>query len=340
MAHSDNNYTAQKASGPDIGSPWVWHPPLPMKGIPVLVFPPRPLEALRWLFSRGFFWSVLIPYGFSAVLTWYYLQPALERSATLQTDWILLMIARNLVLICFVAGGLHLYLYTFARQGATHKFDRQGLARNARQFLLGDQVSDNIFWTCTSGVLLWTAYEVFFMWGYANDLLPALEWRDDPLWFVLLFIAIPFWSSLHFYFVHRWLHWKPLYRLAHALHHKNIRTGPWSGLSMHPLEHLLFYSSVLIHLVIDSHPIHILFHMHWLTLGTAVGHSGFHDLLVKGRSVFPLADFRHQLHHRYFDCNYGTDLVPCDRWFGTYHDGTAEATARMMRRKCPASVSR
>ena len=37
----------------------------------------------------------------------------------------------------------------------------------------------------------------------------------------------------------------------------------------------------------------------------------------------------HQLHHRYFDCNYGTMVVPCDAWAGSKHDGTPQATGRV-----------
>jgi sterol desaturase/sphingolipid hydroxylase (fatty acid hydroxylase superfamily) len=39
------------------------------------------------------------------------------------------------------------------------------------------------------------------------------------------------------------------------------------------------------------------------------------------------------LHHRYFECNYGTSVVPWDRWFGSFHDGTAEATQRLNQRR-------
>ena len=42
-----------------------------------------------------------------------------------------------------------------------------------------------------------------------------------------------------------------------------------------------------------------------------------------------LGNFHHQLHHRYFNCNYGNEFVPCDRWFGSEHDGTPEATQKM-----------
>jgi sterol desaturase/sphingolipid hydroxylase (fatty acid hydroxylase superfamily) len=32
----------------------------------------------------------------------------------------------------------------------------------------------------------------------------------------------------------------------------------------------------------------------------------------------------HWLHHHYFECNYGSDLVPCDHLFGTYRKDATE----------------
>jgi sterol desaturase/sphingolipid hydroxylase (fatty acid hydroxylase superfamily) len=302
---------------------------LPLAGVPVFVSPPNPVKALKYFVSIGFLWSVQIPYAALAVITWLYLQPALARCVAFKADWILQMLARNLGLMLLVAGGLHLFFYTFKKQGSRHKYDARDLGRNNRRFFGRNQVWDNIFWSCASGVTLWTAYEVFYMWAYANDLLPYLGWNANPVWFVLLFGAIPFWNSVHFYVVHRLLHWKPLYQAAHALHHRNVNVGPWSGLSMHPIEHILYLSSVLIHVVVPSHPIHIFFHMMFLTLAAATTHTGFADLLFKGKSVLKLGAFHHQLHHRYFNCNYGNEYVPCDKWFGSDHDGTPEATVRM-----------
>ena len=76
-------------------SGWVWHPPLPLKAAPVFVWPPRPLAALRYLLSRAFLGSVMIPFAALATITWLWLQPPLERCAVLGLDWILLMYARN-----------------------------------------------------------------------------------------------------------------------------------------------------------------------------------------------------------------------------------------------------
>jgi len=32
--------------------------------------------------------------------------------------------------------------------------------------------------------------------------------------------------------------------------------------------------------------------------------------------------FHHQLHHKFFECNYGNAEMPWDRWFGTFNDGS------------------
>jgi lathosterol oxidase len=42
----------------------------------------------------------------------------------------------------------------------------------------------------------------------------------------------------NFYLIHRLLHWPSLYKMAHSLHHRNANVGPWSVLSMHPIEYI------------------------------------------------------------------------------------------------------
>ena len=45
----------------------------------------------------------------------------------------------------------------------------------------------------------------------------------------------------------------------------------------------------------------------------------------------PVGSFFHHLHHRYFNCNYGSPEIPFDKWFKTYNDGTEEATNKFLR---------
>ena len=83
------------------------------------------------------------------------------------------------------------------------------------------------------------------LWGYANKLFPYVDPRQQPVYFVAILCLIPLWRVFHFYWIHRLLHVKPLYKAAHYLHHKNINIGPWSGLSMHPIEHLLYFTGAV-----------------------------------------------------------------------------------------------
>ena len=39
--------------------------------------------------------------------------------------------------------------------------------------------------------------------------------------------------------------------------------------------------------------------------------------------------YAHYLHHKYFEVNYADGMVPLDKWFGSFHDGTPEAHEAM-----------
>jgi len=50
----------------------------------------------------------------------------------------------------------------------------------------------------------------------------------------------------------------------------------------------------------------------------------------RGLEVTTIATFFHQLHHRFFTCNYGNVELPMDRWFGSFNDGSTAATKRLL----------
>ncbi|MEM7300902.1 MAG: sterol desaturase family protein [Pseudomonadota bacterium] len=312
---------------------WHYKPPVPIAVSPFFSWPPDVGHMLRWVQAR---WlaiaenSILV---MVSVCCWLWFQPSLEEAKVLAFDWVLEIYVRNLVLIFVVAGGLHLYFHTWKKQRQNLKYDSRDMATEANAFTFRSQVADNMFWSIASGVTFWTGYEVLMFWAMANGYAPVLTWVQNPVWFIALFLLTPVWISLHFYWIHRWLHWPPLYRLAHALHHRNTNVGPWSGFSMHPIEHLLFLSSVLIHWIVAAHPMHILFHMQHQALTAATSHTGFEGLLVNDKNRLALGTFHHQMHHRYFECNYGNLEMPWDKWFGSFHDGTEVSHQRMKERR-------
>ena len=312
---------------------WHYRPEGPIRVSPLFAWPPDPLAFARWVAVRWFTLAENAILVALALICWTWFQPPLEEVRVFAWDWVGAMFLRNLILMTVVAGGLHLYFYRWRGQGDRLHYDARPLKAQSRAFTLGSQVRDNMLWTLASGVPVWTAYEALMLWAMANGYAPMLTWEQNPVWFAALIFLTPMWISFHFYWIHRWLHWPPLYRLAHALHHRNTNVGPWSGLSMHPLEHILFFSSVLLHWLVAAHPIHILFHMQHQALTAATSHTGFEGLLVKDKNRLALGTFHHQMHHRYFECNYGNLEVPWDKWFGSFHDGTEDAHQRMRERR-------
>lgn len=312
---------------------WHYMPDVPVQTSPLFSWPPKPIRAAKWIVGSWFTIGENLILVALACLIWFYTSPSLETTQNLEAGWIGFILIRNLILMTIVAGGLHWFFHSGKKQDNHLKFDGRDVPMKGKSFTFNNQLHDNIFWTLASGVTTWTVYEVGMLWAIANGYVPTLLWSDNPIWFAVIIFLTPLWISFHFYWIHRFLHWPPMYKIAHALHHRNTNVGPWSGLSMHPIETILFFSSVLIHLVIAAHPIHIFFHLMHQALTAATSHTGFESLVIKDKSRLDLGRFHHQMHHRYFECNYGNLEVPWDKAFGSFHDGTNESHEAFKQRR-------
>ena len=316
IMHNQEGDKIEKSEGSDKN--WHFHPNLPLSNSPVFHFPPRMGPVLNWFRNAWLNLSGTTILVILAVFSASWLQPELDK---ISLEAVSIMTIRNFTLIFVIAGSLHLWFWKIQVQGEKFKYDARSMATNNKRFTLANQVYDNMFWTLVWGVPIWTFYEIVYFHAFAIGMTPVLTFREHPFLFIAMFWVILLWKGLHFYWVHRFLHHPAIYKTVHSVHHRNIITGPWSGISMHPLELLPYFSGLLIHLVIPSHPVHFLFHAYALALNPAFPHSGFDALFIKNKRSLKTGEFFHQLHHRYFNCNYGTPEMPWDKWFKTYHDG-------------------
>lgn len=331
MAHAENipNETVKAGKNKE----WNYHPQLPIALAPFFDLPLQPKASLQWLAATWLKVTPPINHLLFAIVIYLFFLPSLASMQAISWVWVVQLFAINIVTISLLATLLHSYLYVFSKQKMTLKFDVKPMEKSAR-FTFDNQTWDNIFWTLAASVTMWTIWSVLYFYSAANGWIPVItSFGESPVWFVFFFIVIRFWQSFHFYWIHRFIHIPWLFKRVHHLHHRNVNVGPWSGLSMHPLEHLLYYSSIVIHFVLPSHPIHVIFHLFALNLGAVFSHSGFDKLLVKDKPVVKAGSFHHQLHHRYFECNYGSEEIPLDRWFQSFHDGTPRATKLIRARK-------
>lgn len=297
---------------------------------PLFSRPTRPVAIARW-FVSGYLLSWQLLYFGVAAAVWFVATPDVDTLRELRPGWIGLVLLRNVAIVAAWFGLWHLRLYVRRAQGARTKYNVK-FPGDSRRFTFGNQTKDNVFWSLASGVPIVTTFEVIGLWLFASGRIPWLRWAEHPVWFVLLMLLIPIWRELHFYAVHRLIHVPALYRRVHSLHHRNVNPAPWSGLSMHPLEHVAYFSAMAIHWIVPSHPLHMLFDQFHLLMAPAPGHAGFERVELGDRSL-DTHGYAHYLHHKYFEVNYSDGAVPLDRWFGSFHDGSPEAMERLRSRR-------
>jgi sterol desaturase/sphingolipid hydroxylase (fatty acid hydroxylase superfamily) len=312
---------------------WNYTPALPLELAPYWQWPMKPLASARYLLQS---WNPIAQRCLIlifAVITWAWFTPDLKRAETISLDWVFEIWLRNLIILSSVAGGLHLFLVKYRKQKDEYRYDMRPMMKGAKIFSFKNQVYDNMFWSLGPALIFWTFWESMILWAYANGWATMIRFDESPTWFISLVLLIPLWAGFHFYWLHRLLHVGQLYTRFHSWHHKNINTGPWSGLAMHPVESFFLMFDTMIFFIVASHPIHAIFLLFHHGIGAPVSHAGFENLKLSNGRKFLLGDFYHQLHHKFFDCNYGTWETPWDKWFNTFHNGTSEGDQLVRNRR-------
>ena len=311
-----------------------WTPELPVTVPAPLLWPPQPLKVLRYLFGfPGFFFPWISLYAVIAVGLWRLLLWSHSDLAHLSAGWIALVIVFNALLVAGFYGAWHYWLYVRRAQGVQFKYNPNWPKESGDKFLFGRPTASNMFWSLCSGVPIWSAYLVATLWAQATGIAPVANWGESPVYCGLLMFVLPFFHAVHFYVCHRIIHWQPLYNSVHYLHHANNNPSPWAGLAMHPVEHLIYFSGVLLLWVVPSTPIHAIYFVTFVGLAPVEGHTGFGAIAV-GKRSFASDGYYHYLHHKFFSVNFGdTLLIPLDRLFGTYHDGIRRVQSTRRTRK-------
>ncbi len=308
-----------------------WNPKDRLKLAPYFNWPLKPVELVKWLKGYFFPWNVL--FMVLAAIMWFWLTPSIETTKTLAVGWIAYLLVRNSILVLVIYGLLELRLNVQRAQGSRFKYNGKWPSEQpSHVFMFKSQNVDNIIRTFASGVPIWTAYEVFGLWCYANGIGPWSSFAAHPYWLVLFAFLMPLYHEVHFYCVHRLIHVPILYQWIHSVHHNSVNPSPWSSLSMHPVEHLLYWSDSLIHLILPSHPLLFLYNLQITGTGAVVGHVGFEKVEIGSSSAVDTHAYAHYLHHKHFEVNYADGNTGLDKLFGTWHDGSKEADAEMMAR--------
>ena len=157
-------------------------------------------------------------------------------------------------------------------------------------------------------------------------------------YFIFSVVAFILAHDTYFYWTHRFMHWKPIYRYVHKVHHLSTNPTPWAAFAFHPLEALVEVGIVPI--MMFAMPLHPLALLIWLLYQfgmNVLGHLGF-ELYPAGFTTGVLTKYsntstHHNMHHKYTTSNYGLYFNFWDRLMGTNHEHYTEQFEAVKARK-------
>lgn len=139
------------------------------------------------------------------------------------------------------------------------------------------------------------------------------------------FLIIVLFHDAYFYWTHRLLHSKWLFKRVHSVHHQSFNPTPWAAYAFHPIEALL--ESLVILPIVMLIPVHVgvLLSFTFLVLAMNVmGHLGFEFYSKSFRASrlgkFLTSSTHHNLHHQVGSRNFGYYFTFWDRVMSTFKD--------------------
>jgi len=143
-------------------------------------------------------------------------------------------------------------------------------------------------------------------------------------WLVLSVGVMVLMHDTYFYWTHRLMHHRLLFRLIHRTHHLSVSPTPWAAYAFSPVEALVQAGiGPLIVFTIPTHPIAFTAFMAWQVTFNVLGHCGYETLprwFLRSRAGVILNSVTHHaLHHERFNANFGLYFNVWDRLMGTNH---------------------
>lgn len=175
----------------------------------------------------------------------------------------------------------------------------------------------------------------------------SIYWRlrDYPYGFLFLsvFIALVL-HDTWFYWTHRFMHWRPVFKYFHLAHHRSVSPTPWAIYAFQPAEAVLQFLIIgLIVVFVPMHPLGLLLFLFIDAHVNTAGHTGY-EIIPRFLSNSPWFQglntvTHHDLHHTHPNKNYGSFFNVWDRWMGTYLPDDAAEASHHAARPVPAEVA-
>ena len=217
-----------------------------------------------------------------------------------------------------IAGGLYLLFYVW-------KKGRFLYLKIQQRFPDKSDVAREIKYSVSTS-LIFGVVIVLVMWASKENI--TLIYRPiDKFGYAYFVFSIFIMILIHdayFYWTHRLLHWKPLFKRVHVVHHMSLNPTPFSAYAFHPVEALVEVGIVpVIVFTVPYHALALTIFSGYALLLNIFGHMGY-EFFPKGFTQNKLANWHntsthHNMHHRYVKFNFGLYFNIWDRLMKTNH---------------------
>lgn len=144
------------------------------------------------------------------------------------------------------------------------------------------------------------------------------------VYFVFSIFLMIFIHDAYFYWSHRLLHWKPLFKKVHIIHHLSVNPTPFSAYAFHPVEALMQAGVIpLVVFTVPYNPLTLSIFLSYALIMNILGHMGFEvfprRFATKKMSSWHNTPTHHNMHHRFVKYNFGLYFNIWDRLMKTNH---------------------
>lgn len=182
------------------------------------------------------------------------------------------------------------------------------------------QFKREIAWSTVTGVIFaLTGTLILFLWQRGDTKIytdiDQYAWWWLPVSFCISLLI----DETYYYWVHRLLHSRGLFKNIHRIHHQSSITSPWTAFAFHPVEGILLSLVLPVTLmIVPMHPVAIFSQLAIMTFTSVINHLDIEIYPEKfnhhaiGRWL--IGATHHSLHHKQFRYNYGLYFTFWDKW--------------------------
>ena len=243
------------------------------------------------------------------------------------------------VLMYFVfAGAAYLIFYVILKNVLSHRIIQKKFEKN-------DRIFDEIKYSMSTLVIFTLNFAIVYQLQkrgltrhYDLDF-SNFTWQNAG-YLLLSAVIMVFMHDTYFYWGHRLMHHPKIYRHVHQVHHRSTNPSPWAAFYFHPLE--AFVEFGIIYVIIFTLPYNeigiLMFYAYQLFINV-MGHLSIELFPARFSRTWFLkfhnSITHHNMHHKYFNYNYGLYFNIWDGIMNTVHPKYYETFEEVTGRPSP-----